>query len=180
MANEGNRESWTKPEGTLIIRLKFPKKRPPAVFGLTVLHGFLSVGALGGGGVLIADPSGRLMGVPLSLLQGLPVRTFLIPGLSLFFILGVCPLIATIGLFNPRSFAFLESLNPSKVRRWPFVASLFVGAFLIGWTAGEMVLWGRVWLSAIYCAWGGAILTVTFAPSVMQYLRTSGQDECGN
>jgi len=119
------------------------------------------------------------MGVPRSLLQGLPVRTFPIPGLALFFMLGVCPLVTAIGLLKPGTLVFLETLNPFKARRWTFIASFFVGVFLIGWTVGEMMLWGWVWLSVIYCAWGVAVVAVTLTPSASQYFRMSGRNNFG-
>jgi len=149
------------------------KIRPPAVIILILLHVLLGIGALGGGGVLVADPTGATMGMPLSMLDGLPFRTFLAPALALALLLGVCPLLVAIGLWNPRALAFFELLNPSKSRRWPFAASISIGVYLMGWTLGEMMIWGWVWPSAIYCAWGGVVVAITFVTSVKRYLQVA-------
>jgi hypothetical protein len=144
--------------------------RPRAVIALVVLHVLLGVGAVGGAAPLIVDPTGRMMGVPLTMLDGLPFCTFLVPAIVLAVTLGVLPLVVAFGLLTPRSLAPLERLNPFRSRRWPFAASLFVGVYLVGWTAGEMVLWGWVWLSAIYLAWGVATVVLTTRKSSAAYL----------
>ena len=54
----------------------------------------LGMGALGGGLVLIAAPRGEIMPLPLSALAGSPFETYLGPGLILFTVLGIGPLVA--------------------------------------------------------------------------------------
>jgi hypothetical protein len=54
----------------------------------------LSLGALGGGFVLILAPRGEIMPLPLSALAGSPFDTYLGPGLFLFSVLGLGPLVA--------------------------------------------------------------------------------------
>ena len=67
---------------------------------LLFLLGFLGVGALFGGGVLIVSPSGKLFGMPLSLLDNSPFTDFLIPGLILFIVLGLIPCLLVVGLLK--------------------------------------------------------------------------------
>ncbi len=43
---------------------------------LIALLAFLGLGAMGGGAVLIVSPSGKLMGMPLSLLDPSPFRNY--------------------------------------------------------------------------------------------------------
>ena len=62
--------------------------------GLLVLEMLLSVGAIGGGLVLIMAPRGEIMPLPLSALAGSPFETYLGPGLILFAVLGLGPLVA--------------------------------------------------------------------------------------
>jgi len=54
-----------------------------------VLEVLLSIGALGGGLVLMLAPRGEVMPLPLSALAGSPFDTYLVPGLILFGVLGV-------------------------------------------------------------------------------------------
>src|ERR1700675_4759426 len=54
----------------------------------------LSIGALGGGLVLMIAPRGEILPLPLSALAGSPFDTYFVPGLILFGVLGLGPLIA--------------------------------------------------------------------------------------
>ena len=58
---------------------------------LLALLALLGLGTLGGGGVLVVSSSGKLMGMPLSMLAGSPFQDFLVPGLVLFTVLGLAP-----------------------------------------------------------------------------------------
>jgi hypothetical protein len=54
-----------------------------------VLEIILSIGALGGGLVLMIAPRGEIMPLPLSALAGSPFDTYLVPGVILFGVLGL-------------------------------------------------------------------------------------------
>ena len=58
------------------------------------LEVFLGFGALFGGGALILAPDGHLLGMPVKLLAGSPFPSFLVPGIILFGLIGVAPLMA--------------------------------------------------------------------------------------
>jgi hypothetical protein len=114
--------------------------------GLVVLEVLLSVGALGGGFVLILAPRGEIMPLPLSALAGSPFDTYLGPGLILFSVLGLGPLVAA-------RVAWL---------RHPFapVAAFIVGVALLIWVAVEIAIIGysnEPPLQAIYLTLGAAI-----------------------
>jgi hypothetical protein len=93
---------------------------------LLALELFLSLGALAGGGLLLAGPDGHLLGLPRSLLERTPFSSFLIPGLVLFTVLGVAPAWAAWLTF--------------RRQKWAPVVAVGVGLALIGWIAVEMVL----------------------------------------
>jgi hypothetical protein len=117
-----------------------------ASLGLDVV---LSIGALGGGLVLILAPRGEIMPLPLSALAGSPFDTYLVPGLILFTILGLGPLAAAALTWRRHPFA-------------PF-AALVVGAALLIWVAVEVAIIGysnEPPLQAIYLALGSAITVV--------------------
>ena len=59
-----------------------------------VLEVFLGLGALFGGGALILAPDGHLLGMPVKLLAGSPFPSSLVPGIILFGLIGVAPLMA--------------------------------------------------------------------------------------
>jgi hypothetical protein len=126
--------------------------RPPlsrlakASIALEVL---LGIGALGGGLVLIVAPRGEIMPLPLSALAGSPFDTYLVPGLILFAVLGIGPLVAARLAWGRRPLA------PS--------AALFVGIALLIWVAVEIAIIGYTNeppLHAIYLVLGFVITVV--------------------
>jgi hypothetical protein len=116
-----------------------------------VLEILLSIGALGGGLVLMVAPRGEIMPLPLSALAGSPFDTYLVPGLILFGVLGFGPLVAA------RLAWLRHPLAPTAV----FV----VGVGLLIWVAAEVAIIGysnEPPLQAIYGILGGAIILVAF------------------
>jgi hypothetical protein len=127
--------------------LSRPTTRSAAVS--LVLEVVLSIGALGGGLVLIVAPRGEIMPLPLSALAGSPFETYLGPGLILFTVLGLGPLIAA------RLVWIRHPLAP--------VAAFVVGAALLIWVGVEIAIIGysnEPPLQAIYLALGAVITTV--------------------
>jgi hypothetical protein len=109
----------------------------------------LSIGALGGGLVLIVAPRGEIMPLPLSALAGSPFDTYLGPGLILFTVLGIGPLVAAWLAWGR------HPLAP--------VAAFVVGAALLIWVAVEIAIIGysnEPPLQAIYLALGITITVV--------------------
>jgi hypothetical protein len=114
-----------------------------------VLEVVLSIGALGGGLVLIVAPRGEIMPLPLSALAGSPFETYLGPGLILFTVLGLGPLIAA------RLAWIRHPLAP--------LAAFVVGAALLIWVAVEIAIIGysnEPPLQAIYLLLGAVITGV--------------------
>ena len=69
--------------------------KPIRLYLLVLLLAFQSLGGLFGGISLVAFPSGAIMQMPLSMLEGSPFSDFLSPGLILLLILGIFPGILT-------------------------------------------------------------------------------------
>ena len=114
-----------------------------------VLEILLSIGALGGGLVLMIAPRGEIMPLPLSALAGSPFDSYLVPGLILFGVLGLGPLVAA------RLAWLRHPLAPT--------AAFVVGAGLLIWVAVEVAIIGysnEPPLQAIYGIVGVAIVLV--------------------
>jgi hypothetical protein len=112
-----------------------------------VLEVLLSVGALGGGLVLMIAPRGEIMPLPLAALAGSPFDTYFVPGLILFTIIGLGPLVAAVLTWARHPVA-------------PFLA-VVVGAGLLIWVAVEVAIIGysnEPPLQAIYAILGVAML----------------------
>jgi hypothetical protein len=123
--------------------------RLPSIARLIVaLEIFLGLGALFGGGALILAPDGHLLAMPVTLLAGSPFTTFLVPGIILFTLIGVAPLMAAAITLRQQALAPL--------------AAVAVGLALIGWITVEMVvlagLGSLAW--ALYLVLGASIAAI--------------------
>ncbi|MBP6731156.1 MAG: hypothetical protein KA149_03800 [Chitinophagales bacterium] len=87
---------------------------------------FNSCGALYGGWLLIADPTGSKLQMPLTVLQYSPFTNFLIPGVVLFFANGVFGIL-TLGLIG------------FNAKYYP-MAIIAQGAILTGWIVIQMFM----------------------------------------
>ena len=92
------------------------------------LEVLLGIGAIGGGLILMIAPRGEIMPLPLSALAGSPFDTYFVPGVILFGVLGLGPLIAA------RLAWLRHPLAP--------MAAFVVGAGLLIWVAVEVAIIG--------------------------------------
>lgn len=90
------------------------------------LEALLSVGALGGGALLFLYSDGSGFGMPLSMLDHAGFKSFLLPGLILFVVNGLFPLVSAV----------------ATLRRLPWAAhsTIAVGALLVGWIMVQVAL----------------------------------------
>lgn len=147
-----------------------PTRTPPfSVWLLITLHVLLSVGALGGGGALVLAPDGSLLGMPLYIIETSPFADFLIPGLILFAVLGVYPLVVAYGLWKRPAWRWPDAFNPFKQYHWPWAASLSVGVILLIWITVQVQYTGVDFLHVLYWAWGIVIMVVTLLPGLRRY-----------
>lgn len=65
----------------------------------------LGISAIYGGGAFILDPSGKLIGMPVSHLEHSPFDSFLIPGLILFLFNGVSSLVIAVITLKRNNYA---------------------------------------------------------------------------
>jgi len=127
-------------------------RRLPGIARLAIaLEVFLGLGALFGGGALILAPDGHLLGMPTKLLVGSPFSSFLVPGIVLFTLVGLVPVLAAAVTARRQAFAPL--------------AAVAVGLTLIGWVSVEMVvlagLGSLAW--AFYLVLGACIAAIGVA-----------------
>jgi hypothetical protein len=134
---------------------------------LIFLLALLGLGALGGGGVLIISPTGELIGMPLSMLAPSPFHSFLIPGILLFVILGIFPLLLILALISRRPSPIAERINFFGDMSWQWSFCIYLAFALIIWIQLEMVLLNAVhWLHTVYMFYAIAIIFTTLLPRV--------------
>ncbi len=132
---------------------------------LVFLLGFLSFTALGGGAAMILAPSGKFVDLPTSLLDRSPFPDFLIPGLILFFVLGVIPAIVVFALPRKTASPFAEKLNLYSDMHWTWAFATYIGFALIAWIQIEMaIIMGVHWLHTYFMFHGVAIVAIALLP----------------
>lgn len=104
---------------------------------------FTGVSAIAAGASLVADPSGRGLQMPLSLLAHSPFSSFLIPGLVLLIVIGIGSISAAFAVWR-------------QWRRAPIMTFL-EGIMLLGWIIFQVIWIGLTsWLQPII-----AVIAVT-------------------
>jgi len=133
--------------------------------------GFLALGAIGGGIVLIISPTGKLIGIPLSEFKNIPFNSYLIPGIILFVVLGIFPLLLIIALLKKPESKLAEQINIFKDMHWSWTYSIYIAITLIGWVHIQLIfLQGVVhWLHTFYMFYAILIIIVALLPQ-MRYL----------
>ncbi len=134
---------------------------------LIFLLAFLGLGAVFGGSVLIISPSGELFGMPLSMLKHSPFNSFLVPGIVLFLVLGLVPLLLVFALVKKTANKWAEQLNFFSDMHWSWSFSIYIAFALIAWVQAEMVfLQGVHWLHSFYMFIAVFIITVALLQQV--------------
>ena len=149
-----------------------PARRPFVVFLLICLLALLGVGAVFGGAALIISPNGQLMGMPLSMLDNSCFTNFLIPGIILFSLLGVTPILLIFALVKTPQNKLAEFFNLYPDMHWAWTYSVYIGFALIIWIQVEMIILEAVyWLHTFYMFFAIAILVVSLLPGVRSRYR---------
>lgn len=141
---------------------------------LLFLLAFLGLGAIGGGGVLIISPGGKLIGMPLSMLNQSPFTSFLFPGIILFTVLGLVPILLIIALLKKPESKLAERFNFFNDMHWSWSYSIYIAFILIFWIQIQMVFLSAVhWLHTIYMFFAVLIIFVALLPNVRNlYTKT--------
>lgn len=146
-------------------------KRPALLYPLLFLHLLFGFGALYGGVMLVADPVG--FGMNPHWLDGSPFRSYFIPGLYLFVVNGLFPLIIFWGLVTKTRKRGLQFLNIYDNRHWAWTCSLYSGILLIGWINVQILFVPFFYLQPVFLAVGLLIVILTLMPGVMTYFERS-------
>ena len=135
--------------------------RPMGVYLLMACLLFQGLSAIAGGIALVGDPSGGNLPIPLSLLEGSPFDDYLIPGLILLVVLGICPMVVLFGLWTRQY--------------WGWISALLVGLALMGWIVVQVIIIGyssQPPLQLIYGLLGVVIVILALLPGVRGYYAT--------
>jgi magnesium-transporting ATPase (P-type) len=147
------------------------------LFILLFLLGFLSIGAIFGGGALILSPDGKFLKMPVSFLEASPFNNFFIPGMILFIILGIIPAILVSALIKKPAWPFLERINFFKDMYWAWSICIYIAFALIIWIQMEMFYIQSVhWLHNFYMFYAIAMILITLLPGLRSYYKKDNVD----
>lgn len=125
---------------------------------LLSILGYEAAGCLAGGSLLIAEPDGRLMDMPVDIMNGV-FSDFLIPGIILF----------GLGILN--TIAFVSVLRRMK-SGW-IMAGLALGGLFVWFWVEIVILQGLHWLHAMWglpVIWGG-LMAIPLVPERQTTMR---------
>ena len=134
---------------------------------------FQAISGIAGGIGLTLSPSGESIGMPISMLDNTPFKSFLIPGLFLLAILGIFPLILGFAMIKEPKWKLLNKLNVYDNYNYLWACSLYLGLILVSWIIIQVyMVGGENILQLIYGLLGALILIVSLSPQVMEYYST--------
>jgi len=149
------------------------KKRPFEVYLLCAFILFISAGAFYGGGSMILTPDGSLLKMDGTWLEMLPFPDFLIPGIILFTMLGIFPLLAVIGLFTRKQIAVFNRINIFTDKHWGWTFSLYTGIISLFWIIFQQLMTAYFILQPIIGLAGLLIIITSLLPRVQRYYTVS-------
>lgn len=114
-------------------------KRPVMLWFLLFNLLYLGFGGLYGGIAMLTDPSGSSLDFA-EILPLLPVPDYTLPGLFLFFILGLLPLFLIYALLACPKWTWAETLFRWSGHHWTWASTLTLGIILVLWLVIEGLL----------------------------------------
>ena len=109
--------------------------------------------------------------MPVSVMQGAPFDSFLIPGCILFVFLGIYPAVIIYGLLKRPEWKWAGMVNPFKRFHWSWAGSLAAAAIVFTWLTVELIWVEFFILHAIYYTVGTLIAVFAVIPGVRGYLK---------
>ena len=157
-------------------RVRGLRRRPALATALIVLLIFLGISGLFGGGAFIAAPDGHLIRAPESWLEDIPFPDFLIPGLFLFFVVGVLSLVSAGALLWRSAWPGLQRIAPFRGQYWGWTVTGLAGLGILIFEIVESVFIGLSWPQMFYGGIGAAIVLLALSRPVRQFYRVRRLD----
>ena len=74
------------------------------------------------------------------MLEKTPFTTWTLPGLILFSLLGIYPLVVAYSLWRQPGWRWPDAINPWKNRHWSWAAALSTGIIVLTWIIVQMLM----------------------------------------
>lgn len=143
--------------------------RPLALWAIVAILTFIGLGALLPGYAMIADPTGVTLGMAGQLDTPL-FTSFLVPGLFLFFVIGVGTITSALVLVMRPNLKWAQALNPVRTMHWHWLLALLMSAAVMIWIIVQVfTVRDFSWLQPLYFFLGVALVALLFIPAVRQH-----------
>jgi len=151
-----------------------PKSIRIEIYILVFLVGIEAVGALFGGYNLMKDPSGESIKLPLNLIGNTFFHNYLVPGIFLFFFLGLFPVSLVYPLLLKPKWKIANRLNIYSGYHWAWTYTLYTSIILITWINLQIMILGTgSIIQGVFGILGIIILILTLMPQVKRFYRVS-------
>jgi len=115
---------------------------------LILFVSFIAITSILSGLAITLDPSGNLLGLPISILEKTIFRNYFIPGIAL----------TAVGIINAITVVLLVKNNKRQ-----YNAAIVSGLLIAGWIIGHLLLIGNLnWLHVTYLSFSLFIILITF------------------
>lgn len=138
-----------------------------------IVLGYLALGAIGGGIVLIVSPTGEMVGLPLSEFKNMPFDSFLVPGIILLSVLGIFTSLLILALYKKPKSKIADRINLFHDMHWSWTFSIYIAFWLIAWIHIQLIfLQGGVhWLHTFYMFYAILIIIIALLPQTRSIYR---------
>ncbi|HEY3420662.1 MAG TPA: hypothetical protein VGK23_08935 [Methanomassiliicoccales archaeon] len=138
------------------------------LMALLVFYGILG---LISGALLIADPTGGGLGFDSNIVEKVPLHSFLLVGLFLFFIYGMGSLVLAYGALT-RNESVFRKVSEVSGYHWSWTGGMLLTLVLVIWLAVEGSLIGLDWPATYFTVViGVGIFVMLILPSTRRYYQ---------
>ena len=129
------------------------------------------------GVLMLADPNGAPMGMPVSDLERTPFDSYVIPGLVLLLLWGCGSLVTAFGLWRRPQWPLLIRLTAWSGQHWAWAASIALGLALLVWlTVQVFTLPAVAVIQYILYALAALLIALPLLPSMRRRYRLPAAD----
>lgn len=133
---------------------------------------FLGINGLVGSYLMLSNPNGTVMGMPLSYLEQTPFDSWFIPGLCLLFIWGIGSFVILLGLWLRPDWSVFSVFSLWTHEHWAWALSILLGLGLLIWLGVQLFTLPDVAVIQLILAILAILLVaIPFLPSMRQYYQ---------
>jgi hypothetical protein len=145
-------------------------KVPYETYLLAALLIFLSLGAIYGGISLVFDSSGENLHLKIDNYFNYPFKDFMVPGVFLFIVFGILPLLLIYPLFTKPKLPWANAFNIYRKRHWAWTYPVYIGIILVIWIDLQILMIGYYhFIQILFSLLGLSIIVISLLPKHMGF-----------